>query len=1413
MDAIADPALNDLPHCDDSFGPVIANCSSSRFDFTLEFEQSNFTVVPCALFFICVTYLMFIALQLALLVLWSKNHGLVNPISIAAATFTLVDAIALAALSHLEHQRSPRPSTIILVYLIFSIAFDSVQCRTLWLVRADAVAPVYTAVLGIKTLAFLLELREKRSILLSPWNCLGPEMTGSIVNRSLFWWLNNLLIRGFRATLSGNSLYDTDAAMKSTRLLGKLQAARTKWSAPKFEFCRRNKLLFALLDSIKGTLNLAVFPRLCWIGFKFAQPFLLNRVVSFITNGKSKDLQKSTGFALVGATALVYLGVAISKVFYQHQLFRSLTMVRVAVVSLVYFHTLDVNAISAVLNNKSTAPNSAALTLIGPDVMAITNALEAIHEIWANLIEIVLAIWLLSREIGPGAVGPAVAVTLCTFAMTKLSKRMGPAMKSWNVAIQARISTTSGILRHVKQFKILGTVSSWLSSIQALRVAELNRSKKIRTFIAYMNMLGKKLEAILHRSSPPLSLSASQWLQSKSGAHFTVTTAFTSLSIIGLIVAPLSHLLYSVPSFLTCLGSFERIEAFANRNKANSFNMSPPSNSDSTTDIELLSITPQPKQQDVQEMNVSFRVPVQQEPKLNDLTFTITPFTLTIITGKVGSGKSMLLLGILGELEATGDLQGSLSGVSYCSQQTWLIKSSIKQNIAGPEVIDIDDKWYHTVVDACALTRDFQQLPLGDNTNALTLSGGQKQRVALARALYSRNQVLVADDIFSGLDPDTRHHIWIQVFGPAGILRRLRTTVILVTNTLEYLRDADQIIILEQGRIAHQGPYAVVRETASLVINQDEKSPVPSYSSSEADAERPTAIKGELKNEEEQEAEDLSKTGDSALYIFYLQSIGWKHASVALLFAIMPVFLQQFTQIWLKWWTEANDGDSQINSGMYYGTYVVLLCLFIVTTGLDCWFMFVKVIPRSATWLHWKLLETTLKASMAFFHRTDNGDLINRFSQDMTLVDRELPTAVYTTLSANKRAAILICIGDFILIVLGAKYLAVTLPVALIILYALQNFYLSTSRQLRILDLQAEAPLYRQLLETIEGLATIRAWLTLVLDLLVTVSAVLLVLFTVVTNSTSPGYMVVAMYSVMGFSESLYNLLTSWTALETSLGAITRLREFVKTTPQEIEPALDDRVEPPSSWPSLGRIEWHNVEATYQIAGEERTPALRGVSLTINPGQKVAICRRTGSGKSSFLSTVFKLVDYTGIISIDGLDISKISNEELRASLIVVNQHPALLPGTLRSNLVLPNRKATPPSSEEIIVVLESLQVWDAIQQFGSLDTDTEDLTLSVGQQQLVCLARTILHKEESNILVLDEAMSAVDGETEEMMVAALEREFSNHTVLSVVHRLDTVRKYDTLVVLEEGRIVEVGSPKDMIDGNGRLVRNDSDKR
>ncbi|KAL7944723.1 P-loop containing nucleoside triphosphate hydrolase protein [Trichoderma barbatum] len=1444
--------------CDDSFGPTAGSCETPRFDFTLLFEQFILNIAPCALLLLIslprilylfrskpkvlrdrigipklVAYATLVSLQLSLLVIWSVYHETLTRASLAAATLSLADGMALSVLSYLEHRRSIRPSTIILVYLLFSIAFDAVQCRTLWILRTNVLAPVSTATLACKLAIFLLELGEKRHILLHPWNNLAPETTSSIINRSFFWWLNDLLLRGFRTSLSTDTLYEIDDGMKSEKLFNTLHEARQRWS--KSRVPHRYRLLFAMCDSLRRPLMVTILPRLFLIGFKFSQPFLINRVINYIQEeGDNGGSREDIGYALVGATGLVYLGSAISNGFYQHKLFRSLTMIRGALTSLVYIHTLEVSAMA------SDNSNAAAITLSGPDVASITRAFESFHEIWANPLEIALAIWLLARQLGLGCIGPAVAVIVCTVAMTRLSNFMGPAMKAWNEAIQQRITITSSVIGSIKEVKMLGRANSWTDSIQQLRVVELQRSKKFRKFITYMNILGNTPSALAPILTFGIAIAVSH---NKAQNQLSISTAFTSLSIIALITNPLAKLLSSVPSFVSCIGSFERIEAFVDASQnAPSQELGISSDDSASTEtgsISRIALTHLPKMEPttIAIEDVSFSVKRGEAPVLQDLNISIRPSTLTLVTGKIGSGKSMLLLGLMGELHASGSLKLPSSGIAFCSQATWLVNASIKKNITGPEVQEIDLEWYETVSRACALERDLQQLRHGDESiigsKGLTLSGGQKQRVALARALYSRKPVLIADDIFSGLDPESRRHIWTQVFGPSGILRRQKATVILATHTLEYIQDAEHIIILENGRIAHQGTFNELCDTVAILKSQQSKEDdsTSDDASNEVEQKLPSIRRQEP---EAEEAENLAqRMGDSSLYAYYFKSIGWKLGLGALLFSITEQFLAQFAQIWLKWWTEANEGQSDASTGMYYGVYAMFLCLGVAAIGVDCWFMFVVLIPRSAEWLHWQLLEATMKAPMAFFNYVDTGDLINRFSQDMSLVDRELPTAFYTT-----TFGLLSCIGDAILIILGAKYLAATLPVAILVLYALQKFYLRTSRQLRVLDLQAKSPLNTKLLETIEGLSTIRAfhwqpaitksslslldrsqrphylllsiqrWLNLVLDLLVTVAAVLLVLFGVTTKTSTPGNMAIAMYSALGFSGSLANFISSWTSLETSLGAIARLKEFMQVTPQEIEPLQEVLLKPSVSWPLKGQIEWKNIEAFYTRKEGGGDPVLHDISLQIQSGQKVAICGRSGSGKSSLLSTLFGLLDYSGTITIDGLDISQMSKQALRSGLIVVPQYPVLFPGSLRSNLLCNSDQQRQMLADgDIIALLERLEVWDAVCQSGSLDTEMTDLALSYGQKQLLCLARAILRKEESKIVILDEAMSAVDHHTEDLMIRALETEFTEHTIVSIVHRLKTVRKFDTLLVLDQGRIVQMGLPVELITENGQLKR------
>jgi len=249
------------------------------------------------------------ALQLTLLVLWTQAAAskVKTKVSVVTAVLGLIDALALTVLSHTEHIKSTRPSTIVCVYLLFSSTFDAVQCRTLWLLHGSSVlVAAFTAMLSVKLIMLCLEGRSKRTFLRSQWEHMGLESTSGIMNRGLFWWLNGLLKRGFKSMLSVETLYHTDEKLASERLLHKL---RQSWKM--HNGMKTNALLISVLTSVKKTLIIAIFPRICLTGFKFAQPFLIHRVISFVEQANGPE-SKNIAYGLIGATALIYTGIAVS---------------------------------------------------------------------------------------------------------------------------------------------------------------------------------------------------------------------------------------------------------------------------------------------------------------------------------------------------------------------------------------------------------------------------------------------------------------------------------------------------------------------------------------------------------------------------------------------------------------------------------------------------------------------------------------------------------------------------------------------------------------------------------------------------------------------------------------------------------------------------------------------------------------------------------------------------------------------------------------------------------------------------------------------------------------------------------------------------------------------------------------------
>lgn len=241
----------------------------------------------------------------------SRGDRPLGQVTIAANTLGILDAIALCVLSFAEHRQSMRPSSLITLYLLFSVAFDAVQCRTLWLLPQDRklriISVIFSVSIGSKMGILVLELIEKRAFLVPPWNQAPPESLSGTINRSLFWWLNALFLRGYKSILNLTSLWPTDNSMDSERLLAHLNST---WNTIKNKR-KKNSLALAMVRSIKRPVAAVLFPRLCLIGVRFSQPLLLNRIVDFV--GQPNDKEKTNiGYGLLGATALVYLGNAVS---------------------------------------------------------------------------------------------------------------------------------------------------------------------------------------------------------------------------------------------------------------------------------------------------------------------------------------------------------------------------------------------------------------------------------------------------------------------------------------------------------------------------------------------------------------------------------------------------------------------------------------------------------------------------------------------------------------------------------------------------------------------------------------------------------------------------------------------------------------------------------------------------------------------------------------------------------------------------------------------------------------------------------------------------------------------------------------------------------------------------------------------
>ncbi|KAF9999779.1 hypothetical protein BGZ79_006630 [Entomortierella chlamydospora] len=771
-------------------------------------------------------------------------------------------------------------------------------------------------------------------------------------------------------------------------------------------------------------------------------------------------------------------------------------------------------------------------------------------------------------------------------------------------------------------------------------------------------------------------------------------------------------------------------------------------------------------------------VAVQERFKLKNISIDFPVGQLSLVVGATGSGKSALLLALLGELER---LEGNVymprldygldydsdrgSGIAYVSQTAWLQNSTIRDNILFGKEFDQDR--YDAVVEGCALATDFDILESGDKTEigeqGITLSGGQKQRLSLARAMYSDAKVLLLDDCLSAVDTHTGKHLFQTLTGPLAEGR----TIIMATHQVQLtLNAASLIVVLSKGEILGSG-------SAEEVVRNNWVENVTLTSPASGDNSEVSTLNGEDKDKDKKDkkdkkektsvklTEDEKKTEGAVAWKVYKTYLVASGGAIFWSGLVLLFFVREFVDIsqnaWLAIWANrmaestgsfimktiesvapsvalsvytafrpvsedssvfafGDDVPEKASVDYYLGIYVLLSTAGMLLGSITQYYVIHGGLAASRT-LHQQLLRKITRAKVRFFDTTPIGRIVNRFSSDISTIDEDVSNNLQGLFSS------FVTIVGIIFIISVNMPLFLVAGVFIVAIYAVIGaLYLPISRDLKRLNSNSKSPILNHFNETLNGLATIRAygfekrflsrnlvnldnnnrtffllwstnrWLHWRVDLAgASVAFITGILVLQNWGKIAPGWAALSMtYSLM-FTGTIVWVIRIYAMNEMNLNSVERVVEYMDL--EEEPAAIIEGSRPPASWPHAGEIVVDHLSMRY---APDTPDVIKDISFTIKAGEKVGVVGRTGSGKSTFAISLFRFMDPAkGTITIDGIDICKIGLQDLRSNLTIIPQDPILFKGTLRSNL--------DPFGER-----EDRELWEALRRSHLIPSSNE---------------------------------------------------------------------------------------------------------
>ncbi|KAJ3017837.1 UNVERIFIED_CONTAM: Canalicular multispecific organic anion transporter 2, partial [Siphonaria sp. JEL0065] len=1044
-------------------------------------------------------------------------------------------------------------------------------------------------------------------------------------------------------------------------------------------------------------------------------------------------------------------------------------------------------------------------------------------------IKISLAIYLLWQQLGVSCLGGLAVIILAFPVQAIIGKYLRSVFDVKQSRGDTRIEIVNESLTSIKLLKLYGWDVLFHKRVTDARQLELNSIKSIGVLKSLNSLVGSVTPLFVAL----VSFAIFSAVNAGTDQVLTASRIFVSLSLFNILSEPIGAIGYLFSGGSAALISLNRMEEFLLLEELDDSNVL----REIAGSGDVIAIE-----------NGTFKWDTSAgENILENINMTISKGSLAAVIGRVGTGKSSLLSSLLGEMQKTSGTVRVSGSVAYVSQQAWIENATVRDNILfGSEY---DEVRYEAIIDACALRNDLKLLSAGDMTEigekGVNLSGGQKSRLSLARAVYASADIYLLDDVLAAVDAHVDKHIFDNVIGPRGLLKN--KTRVLVTHGVHHLSSCDKVVVVKDKTIEQQGNYSelVSQEgsTFKILIDEFAHDVIMEAAHEEAEAQDVTAVSSAKGKEIAQKTEEESKKEEGKLmtkedagkglakasvFIAYSKAAGlfWVILSFVLLVSSQAATVG--TGIWLDHWS-SKAADSGNSSGFYLGVYGGIVILASSLTLLTNLAMYVKVGQNAAKVMHSEMLSGVMKSPMSFFDTNPLGRITNRFVGDIQIVDESLVETYVGFLSYIAQSI------STIIVICSVTPLFLTLILPLfIVYYYIQFYYLKTAQAIQRIARLTNSPVYALANTSFTGISTLRAfdktkkyveknfilqddmqtsflcqmttnkWLQFRLECIGACISFGAAIFAVVQrNNITAGSAGLSLGYAMQITQYLYHTMRMFGQVQNSGVSLERIFEYFdlpSEAPQFVEAKewvgsdKSGGLGNLSDWPSEGKVVFKDLKMRYR----EGTPLiLNGISVSLKGGEKVGIVGRTGAGKSSLSVALFRLSEAeAGSIEIDGVDISKIGLNTLRTRLTIIPQEPVLFGASVRDNID-PSHEF---SDDAIWRALEASHLkarFEGHEEGLEQKVKSAGENLSVGERQLFCLARALLRN--TKVLVLDEASSGIDLETDALIQATIRREFKDATVLTIAHRIQTIMDSDKILVLNAGTVEEFDSPSNLL--------------